>query len=306
MTIVIRKAERKVSKARVALAGPSGSGKTLSALLLAYGMTGDWEKIGLIDTENKSADVYAETIKAGVPVGSFIKVDLEAPYTTEKYIEAIKALEDYGVEAIITDSMSHAWAGEGGLLEQVDAAAGSGNKFTAWGKITPKHNRLIETILRSKCHIISTLRSKTEYVLVENDRGKKEPQKVGMAPIQRDGLEYEYTIMFDMNIDKFATANKDRTGLFEGQSVRITPEHGEQLLAWLQNGVELIKSHTVIAINTKWIELGYKQEHIDVQTKKTYGELLGNLTEPQGQDFLVKLFEMAKPKQQQSQTAEGA
>lgn len=302
----IRKAERKVSKARVALAGPSGSGKTLSALLIALGITENIDKIGLIDTENRSADLYADTLKAGVHIGEFPKLDLEAPYTTERYIEAIKAMEDYGVEVIIIDSMSHAWAGEGGLIEQVDNANGNGgNKFTAWGKITPKQNKFVETILKSKCHIIVTLRSKTEYVLVENDKGKKEPQKVGMAPIQRDGLEYEFTTMLDLTIDHNATTSKDRTGLFEGQHFKITTDTGKKLSEWLENGVELIKPHTIIEINTKWIELGLKPEALDLQTQKKYGDKLQNMTEPAAQEFLTVLAESLKEKQRQT-AAEGA
>lgn len=295
----IRKAERKVSKARVALAGPSGSGKTLSALLIAIGITDNIDKIGLIDTENRSADLYADTLKAGVHIGQFAKLDLDAPYTTEKYIEAIKAFEAYGVDVIIIDSLSHAWAGEGGLIEQVDAAGSNGgNKFAAWGKITPKQNKFVEAILKSKCHIIVTLRSKTEYVLVENDKGKKEPQKVGMAPIQRDGLEYEFTTMLDLNIQHVATTSKDRTGLFEGEYFKIDTDVGKKLLEWLENGTEIIKPPTIIAINTKWIELGLKPEAIDAQAHKLYGDNLQNITDPQGQDFLAKLSESLKAKQE--------
>lgn len=296
----IRKAERKVSKARVALAGSSGSGKTLSAILIALGITEDIEKIGLIDTENRSADLYADTLKAGIHIGQFPKIDLEAPYTTERYIEAIKAFEAHGVDVIIIDSLSHAWAGEGGLLEQVDNANGNGgNKFTAWGKITPKQNKFIEAILKSKCHVIVTLRSKTEYVLVENEKGKKEPQKVGMAPIQRDGLEYEFTTMLDLTADHTATSSKDRTGLFEGQYFKITTDTGKQLAEWLENGVEIIKPPTIIAITTKWIELGQNPETLDAQAKKLYGDVLSNMTEPNGQDFILKLTESLKNKEQQ-------
>lgn len=304
MSITIRKAERKVSKARVALAGPSGSGKTLSALLIALGITDNIDKIGLIDTENHSADLYADTLKAGVHIGEFPKIDLEAPYTTEKYIEAIKAFENHGVDVIIIDSLTHAWAGEGGLLEQVDNS-NEKNKFTAWGKITPKQNKFVETILKSKCHIIVTIRSKTEYVLVENEKGSKVPQKVGMAPIQRDGLEYEFTTMLDLTADHTATTSKDRTGLFEGQHFKITTDTGKKLSEWLENGVEIIKPHTIIEINTKWIELGLKPEALDLQAKKKYGDILQNMTEPNAQEFLTVLTESLREKQQQP-AAEGA
>ncbi|WP_028547207.1 AAA family ATPase [Paenibacillus taiwanensis] len=301
--VQIRKAQRKVTKARVGISGPSGSGKTLSALLMAYGMTGDWDKVGLIDTENKSADLYAETVKAGVHIPEFPKIDIEPPYTTEKYIEALKAFEDYGVEAIIVDSLSHAWAGEGGILEQKDqvAKAKGGNSYTAWGEMTPKQNKFVEAILKSKCHIYATMRSKTEYILEQNDRGKQVPRKVGMAPVQRDGLEYEFTLVFDLTADHMATVSKDRTGLFDGQYFIPTVDTGKQLLEWLESGEKLISKDMLVKISTKWIELGQNPEHIDAQTKKLYGSELGAITEKQAEAFLQTLIDAMKAKQETEQ-----
>lgn len=239
--MLIRKSKRTVTKARIGMTGPSGSGKTLTALLMAFGMTGDWEKIGLIDTENRSADLYAETTKAGVHIPEFSKIDLEPPYTTEKYIEAIKAFEDYGVEAIIVDSLSHAWAGEGGIIEQKDKLSKTKNSFTAWGELTPKQNKMVEAILQCSAHIFVTMRSKTEYVLEANEKGKQVPRKVGMAPVQRDGLEYEFTLVMDLSAHHIATVSKDRTGLFDGLEFIPGVETGQQLLNGWSQGKRLYR-----------------------------------------------------------------
>ncbi|WP_318626916.1 AAA family ATPase [Paenibacillus polymyxa] len=292
--MLIRKAQRKVTKARVGMTGPSGSGKTLSALLMAYGMTEDWEKVGLIDTENRSADLYAETMKAGVHIPEFPKIDLDPPYTTEKYIEAIKAFEDYGVDVIIIDSLSHAWAGEGGLLEQKDTMSKTKNSFAAWGELTPKQNKMVETILKSKCHIFTTMRSKTEYVLEANDKGKQVPRKIGMAPVQRDGLEYEFTLVMDLTADHVATVSKDRTGLFDGQYFTPSVETGKQLLDWLESGEKLITDNTTDIIKHKWNALGLQVELIDAQTRKLYGSPLQGITEKQGQSFIDVLNDKQK------------
>lgn len=230
--MIIRKAERKKAKLRLGIAAPSGAGKTYSALLIAYGITGDWNKIGLIDTENGSGDLYAH-------LGEYMVLPLEAPYTPERYVQAIRAFEAEGAGVIIVDSLSHAWAGQGGALEMVDnSIAGNKNKFAAWRDVTPKHNELVEAMLQSKSHIIATMRSKTEYVLEEDEKGKKVPRKVGMAPIQRDGMEYEFTVMLDMSVQHMATTSKDRTGLFDGQYFKPDTTAGEKLLEWLETGVD--------------------------------------------------------------------
>lgn len=227
--VEIRKAVRKKAKLRLGVAAPSGAGKTYSSLLLAFGLG---QKIGLIDTEQGSGDLYAD-------LGDYDIIQIEAPYTIDKYLQAIKAFEQANYDVIIIDSLSHAWAGDGGLLDKQGkiADSGKGNGYTAWRSITPEHNALVNAMLASSCHIIATMRSKQEYVLQVNDNGKQAPKKVGMAPIQRDGMEYEFTVMFDIDINHNATSTKDRTRLFDGKIFKITSETGEQLLAWLNNGV---------------------------------------------------------------------
>jgi hypothetical protein len=230
--MAIRKAERKKAKLRLGIAAPSGAGKTYSSLLLAFGMGG---KIGLIDTEHGSGDLYAD-------MGNYDIWSIAAPYTVDKYLEAIKAFEDEGYTTIIIDSLSHAWAGDGGLLDkQGKAADKSGNSWQAWRQVTPKHNKLVDAMLQSPCHIIATMRSKTEYVQEKDERtGKQVIRKVGMAPVMRDGIEYEFTVFLDIGMDHTAVTTKDRTRLFDGQYFAVTQKTGQQLLAWLETGAEVI------------------------------------------------------------------
>lgn len=225
----IRKAERKKAKLRLGIAAPSGAGKTYSALLLAFGLGG---KVGLIDTEHGSGDLYAH-------LGEYDIIGIEAPYTVAKYTQAIKTFEEAGYSTIIIDSLTHAWAGDGGLLDKQGKMADRGtNSFAAWRTITPEHNNLVDAMLRSPCHIIATMRAKQEYVLETNEKGKQQPKKVGMAPVQREGMEYEFTVMLDVDMNHIASASKDRTSLFDGRFFKITSETGVELLQWLDSGVE--------------------------------------------------------------------
>lgn len=225
----IRKAERRKAKLRLGLSGPSGSGKTFSSLRLAFGLGC---KVGLIDTEHGSGDLYAH-------LGDYDVITLEAPFTVAKYLEAIKAFEAAGYGVIIIDSLSHAWAGDGGLLDKQGKIADKiGNSYTAWRNVTPEHNALVDAMLQSDLHIIATMRAKTEYVMETNEKGKQAPKKVGLAPVQRDGMEYEFTVFLDIAIDHTATASKDRTGLFDGQYFKIDEKTGKKLLAWLETGAE--------------------------------------------------------------------
>lgn len=228
----LRTTERKSAKIRLSLQGASGSGKTYSSLLLAYGLVGDWNKIAIIDTENGSADLYSD-------LGDYYVLTLSEPYTPERYIEAIKLCEKAEVECVIVDSISHEWNGKGGCLEiheQVTSAMRIPNSFTAWAIVTPRHQAFIDAILQSKCHMIANVRSKTEYVLTERN-GKQIPQKVGMAPVTRDGFEYETTITFELDVEHKAFVSKDRSGLFSGKPrFVITKETGMCIRDWCNGG----------------------------------------------------------------------
>ena len=224
------RAERKKAKARIGICGAAGSGKTWGALELGFGIGG---KIAVIDTEHGSAELYAEH-------GEYDVAQIRPPYTVQKYIDLIKEAEkEYDI--IIIDSLTHAWAGEGGLLDQQGkiADSGRGNGYTAWRQITPMHNQLIDTMLQSPAHIIATMRSKTEYIVEQDSRGKSVPKKVGMAPVQRDGMDYEFTIVFDVDqAQHVAMTSKDRTNLFNGFCQQLTKEHGKQIHEWLESGAE--------------------------------------------------------------------
>lgn len=227
----IRKAERRKAKLRLGLVGPSGSGKTRSSLEIAFGLGG---KVGLIDTEHGSGDLYAH-------LGDYDIIQISAPYTVSKYLQAIRAFEEAGYDVIIIDSLSHAWAGEGGLLDKQGkiADSGSGNSYTAWRKVTPEHNALVEAILQSPAHVIATMRAKQDYVQEKDEKtGKTTVKKIGLAPVQRDGMEYEMTVVMDIDANHVASASKDRTGLLDGRYFVITRETGKELLEWLESGAD--------------------------------------------------------------------
>lgn len=223
------KAMRKKAKLRLALTGPSGSGKTYSALLVAKGIGG---KIAVIDTEKGSASLYSD-------VAEFDVLELDPPFSPERFIEAITAAEQAGYETLILDSITHEWSGVGGCLELVDTIAKTkfrGNTWSAWSEINPRHRLFLDAILRSPMHIIATMRSKTETAQVE-ENGRKKVAKLGMKSEQRDGVEYEFTTVLDIGHETHhAIASKDRTKLFSNSDPLILNEDtGKKLLGWLES-----------------------------------------------------------------------
>ena len=204
---IFRKAERRKAKLRLAITGPAGSGKTYGALQVAQGLGG---RIAMIDTENGSGDLYSSIYEYDI-------MNINAPFDPRKYIQAIHDAENEGYDVLIIDSLSHCWISEGGLLDMKEQLATSGkyNSFSAWNKVTPIQNKLIEAMLTSKCHIIATMRSRTDYVQVVNDKGRTEIRKVGLAPVQRDGMDYEFSLVFDLNNEHTVTVSKDRTSIFD-------------------------------------------------------------------------------------------
>lgn len=241
--MAMRKATRTKAKLRLGISGPAGGGKTFGSLLVAFGITSDWNKICVIDTENHSGELYANYNKNGVEIGQFNYIEIVSPYTPEKYTLAIHEAEAAGIECIIIDSLTHAWSGEGGLLDkkgQIEKSNKPGvNSWTAWRDITPMHNRLIDSILTSKAHIIATLRAKMETVQEKDDRGKTIIRKLGMNPIQRDGMEYEFTTFIDVDQNHQATTSKDRTSLFDGKVFSLGVDAGKLLLGWLETGADM-------------------------------------------------------------------
>ncbi len=228
----IHRATKCRAKLRLGMSGPAGSGKTYSALLIAHGLGGP---IGLIDTEHGSGDLYADLLPEGYDV-----LQLTPPFTPARYIEAIHALEDAGVQTIIVDSLSHAWTGEGGSLDRHGKIADhSGNSWQAWRQVTPEHNALVEAMLQSPCHVIATMRAKTEYVQEKDERtGRQVVRKIGLAPVMRDGIEYEFTVFMELDSQHLAHVGKDRTRLFDGMILRPDEQVGRELLAWLDSGAQ--------------------------------------------------------------------
>ena len=227
---MFQKATRQQAKLRLGITGPSGSGKTYSALLLAKGIGG---RIACIDTEQGSASLYAH-------LADFDTLNLEPPYRPERFVEALKAAENAGYNVLVIDSITHEWSGSGGCLELVDEVSKAkfrGNNWSAWSEVTPRHRAFLDSILHTKMLVIVTLRSKTETAQVE-DGGRKKVVKLGMKTEQRDGFEYELTTVLDLSHDgHFATASKDRSGLFSDKDPeRISIDTGKRLLAWLNSG----------------------------------------------------------------------
>ncbi len=227
----IRKAEKRKSRLRVGISGTSGSGKTYSAIRLAHGLVGDLTKVCILDSESGSADLYEH-------LGPYSVILLEAPFTPERYIEALHTAEQAGFECVVIDSVSHEWEGKGGILESNEIIAQTkfkGNTWSAWSVTTPRHQKFLEAMITSPAHIITTARSKQDTVQVEG-----RVKKVGTKEIQREGFEYELTVNFNIDRDNhLATASKDRTGIFiNADPFLITEDTGKTLRDWADKGID--------------------------------------------------------------------
>lgn len=249
-----RKAEKKEGKLRLAFFGPSGSGKTFSSLTVARAMF-PTAKIALIDSEHKSASKYADLF-------DFDVLELST-FSPDTYVEAIRSAEEAGYEVIIIDSLSHAWVGKDGALEQVNMAAKKthGNSYAAWRDVTPMHNRLVDAMLACSSHLIVTCRSKTEYVVEKDEKtGKSVPRKIGLAPVQRDGLEYEFDIVGELNYDNDFIVSKTRCAVLGGKVISKPGKNlGDILKVWLEGipvppDVGKINRQAVVTLWETWKE----------------------------------------------------
>lgn len=221
---MFKKAVKEQCKLRLLLQGASGSGKTYSALILATSMTPG--KVALIDTEHYSASLYSNEF-------DFDTCAIEGSFDPAKYIEAIEEAEQAGYSTIIIDSLSHAWSGKGGCL---DKQTQLGGRYQDWAKVTPLHRALVDKILTSSCHIISTVRAKAAYALDTSGNNKLKVTKLGMKAEQRDGLDFEFTSVLKLDENNIASSDKDRTGIFIGKYEKITPTTAVKLLDWLSDG----------------------------------------------------------------------
>jgi hypothetical protein len=228
----LRKATRQKAKIRLGLSSVSGGGKTMSALLIAYGLCGDWGKIAVIDSENGSADLYAH-------LGEYNVLPMMAPYSPERYIDAIKDCENAGVDVIIIDSITHEWDGKGGCLDIMEQLGG---KYQDWAKVTPRHQAFIDAILSSKCHVITTVRRKQDYEMSKDGNGKIKVEKAGLKEVTREGFEYELTLNLELDIRHNATASKDRTGMFADKPAFVPSiATGEMIKDWCENGIDVVQ-----------------------------------------------------------------
>lgn len=238
MAIQIKKATREQLKLRMAIDGPTGSGKTYTALRFAFSLASDPSKVGVIDTENRSASKYVGEAPDNFP-WAFDVVELES-FHPQSYIEAIAAFETAGYEVLVIDSLSHAWDGAEGLLEQHDKSTrkNGGNSWTAWRDVTPFHNKLIQAILQSKMHVIVTMRSKMEYAQIKDEKtGRTSVEKLGMAPVQRAGMEYEFDIVCDIDWSHNLLVSKTRCSVVDGKvEHKPGPLFIQPIRAWLNTG----------------------------------------------------------------------
>lgn len=233
-------AKRAKKKLRLALCGPAGSGKTYGALRTAYALG---NKVFVIDTEHGSATLYAgETVDG--KKWEFNHVDLQC-YTVDFYLSLLKEAEAAGADVVIIDSLSHAWDSSGGILEKVDleamqkdATGKEKGSFRAWGKGTTLYKSLMDGLLASKCHLIVTMRTKTEYNFFKDEKGKTRIEKIGTKPIQRDGIDYEFDLVFDLDTSHAATISKTRCKDFEQGAIlpELSASIGKTIAEWLNEG----------------------------------------------------------------------
>lgn len=268
----LRPSERKKARIKMALQGSAGSGKTYSSLLLAQGLTnGDFTKVAIIDTENGSADLYAH-------LGQYNVLTLTPPFTPESYIQAIEVCVRAGMEVVILDSLSHCWDY---LLEYHSSL--TGNSFTNWAKITPRQKALVDKLLQAEAHIISTMRTKQDYVLNQKD-GKYVPEKVGLKAVQRDGLDYEFTLVFELDIKHYSIASKDRTGLFmDKPEFIINVPTGTKILDWCNSGTNVqdarnkIKDcHTLEGLKVLYTQYSSWRELLEYDFKQQKDTIISN------------------------------
>ena len=305
MAVTFTKATRTQAKARLALGGPSGSGKTYTALLLAKELG---TRIAVIDTEHGSSSKYAG--EAGMP--EFDVVELES-FSPQRYMEAIHAAEAAGYEVLIIDSLSHAWIGREGILEQVDLARAhskTGNAFSeGWRVASPLHTRLIDTMLQSNLHLIVTMRSKTKYVLEEHN-GRQIPKQVGMELVQREGIEYEWDIVGELDKENTLIITKSRCKALSGkQFAQPGAELGQAVRAWLSAGAPAPAQppgHTLRELFELVKAAGFTESDLRQQQLQRWGvQKFKDLT-PEQIETLYEFFASLKQVREPSATPTGA
>lgn len=221
-------ATRTSTKARVALCGPSGSGKTWTALTLAHAL-GD--RIAVVDTEHGSASKYV-----GVNGWQFKTVN-PSSFSPKSLTSLLAEAAGDGFDVFVLDTWSHYWMGVDGMLDQADRRATNSNNFSGWKAVRPEEREMIDALIAYPGHVVATLRVKTEWVIEENERGKKVPRKVGLKPEQREGVDYEFDLVGDMDHDNTLTVSKSRIpALTRAVIQQPDMELGKTIRSWLEDG----------------------------------------------------------------------
>jgi len=269
-----QRATRAKTRARVSIDGPAKAGKSFTALRLALSLGG---KIAAIDTEFGSLSKYAGA-KTDDGEIQFDVIELH-DFKPENYVEMIHEAETSGYDVLVIDSLSHAWVGEGGILDQADkmkARGGGGNSFQNWAHLTPQHRKLIDAMLSAKLHIIATMRSKTEYVMEANAAGKMVPRKVGLAPVQRDQMEYEFDLLVTMDSDHNCIISGSRCPGMDGKvSNKPGAAFFRPYVEWLTSGIEPPPAVAAVDANRKLVAKAIREaKESGNYTDEGYRELL--------------------------------
>lgn len=279
MSIQFKRATKKESKLRLGIVGPSGSGKTYTALRVATALG---QRVVVMDSEHGSASKYADEFEFDA-----FEPDSFSPTV---YIDFLRQAEADGYEVAVIDSLSHAWMGKDGALEMVDGAArrNAGNSFAGWRDVTPLHNQMIEAILAARIHVIATMRSKTEYVLEENEKGKKVPRKIGMQPVQRDGMEYEFDVVGDIDHDHNFVVTKTRCRALSGAVISHPGKDlADTLQKWLSSGEPMATAEQIA-------ELRERAAAISERAETAMGERIARgPSQAEAEEWLEKLREPA-------------
>ena len=313
-----KQAQRTQSRLRMAIDGPPKSGKSFNSLMFAHALARLFypdqptnRLIAVIDTERGSASKYVgerDTADPDAPPWDFFVCEL-AKFTPTEYTAAIHDAEREGFKILIIDSLSHAWAGKDGALELKDRS-GDTNAYTAWRTITPMHNEMVESILQSPCHVFATMRSKVETVMVDgvsrSGQPIKIPQKVGMAPVQRQGMEYEFDIYTSMDTSHVLTVGGSRCRALDGAIVALPSGSFMQPVAeWLTTGKSIDFEATarkqrasreqveeIVRLSTL---LRKPRERFEAELVKRYGvSEVASLRPEQAEELIIRLTREAE------------
>lgn len=262
MSNPFQKASRSQVYLKLGITGPTGSGKTYSALRLAFGLVAGTDKrVAFLDTENDSASLYSDSF-------DFDVLPISPPFEAESFRDGVRAAMDSDYGVVIIDSASHLWKGILEYKGSIDARGG--NQYTNWREPDRKFQEAIDAVLQSRIHAIFCMRSKMEYVMEDNGKGKQAPKKVGLAPIMRDGIEFEFTTVFDVAMNHEAASSKDRSGLFPNDKYfQITEKTGQEIAAWLMTATPKPEPRTPAVLTDDERKAGLIGKYRDEILKKS-------------------------------------